>query len=400
VAVAAAVVALVALVSVFGALRVGTPAVVGLLVACAALVVLVRGRSQVAAGRRLGAAAAGTAAAGTAGGTSLLVTLLSPRTGELADDRMAAAVTLAEVGVLLVVLVLAARAGWRWSAMAVVPAAVAVGTWVLRVDLPDSPVVLAGCAAWSCVAGAAVAVGRYLRRLDDRREASVAAARAAQRLELAGELHDVVAHDVSEVLALAQAGQVLAAQDPAQGGARTLAVIETAALRALTSLDRSVELLRAGPDARPGTAPPEDPRQHGLADLAELCDRFAASTSAQVRASLDPPPLLSTVPPRVGESAYRVVLEALTNVRRHAPRATAVEVELRVHRDRLHLRVEDDGGGATHAAPSRAGHGTGLADAEQRVRASGGVLTAGPVRRGWGVHAELPLGAGPSSDRR
>jgi signal transduction histidine kinase len=242
--------------------------------------------------------------------------------------------------------------------------------------------------------------GRYLRRLDDRREASVAAARAAPRLQLAGELHDVVAHDVSEVLALAQAGQVLAAQDPAQGGATTLAGIETAALRALTSLDRSVELLRAGPGDRPESAQPEDPGRHGLADLLALCDRFAASTSAEVRASLDPPPLLSAVPAPVGESAYRVVLEALTNVRRHAPRATAVEVELRVDRDRLHLRVEDDGGGAAQAAPSRAGHGTGLAAAEQRVRASGGVLTAGPVGLGWRVRAELPLGAGPSPDRR
>jgi signal transduction histidine kinase len=328
------------------------------------------------------------------------VTVLSPRTGELTDDRPAAALTLAEVGVLLVVLVLSARAVRGWSALSVVPAAVAVGTWVLRVDPPVSPVVLAGCAAWSCVAAGAVAVGRYLGRLEDRREASVAAARAAQRLELAGELHDVVAHDVSEVLALAQAGQVLAAQDPAQGDARTLAVIETAALRALTSLDRSVELLRDGAATSRAPARSDGPARAGLADVSGLCDRYAESTSADVRAGLDPAPLLLTVPRAVGECAYRVVLEALTNVRRHAPEATAVEVEVRVQQDRLHLRVEDDGGVPTQAAPRRAGSGTGLADAEQRVRATGGVLTAGPARRGWSVRAELPLGAGPSGGRR
>jgi hypothetical protein len=144
---------------------------------------------------------------------SLTVDAVMPVAGlaYVQDATAANAQGLIEVAALLVLIVLAVR---RCRA----PVAVAAGTlaglavpmWLLRFGPPAlSAEMIGGFAAWTMLAALAAGVGLYLRALDRRRVRAVGAARRAQRLELADDLHDFVVHDINEVLLQAQAGQVL-----------------------------------------------------------------------------------------------------------------------------------------------------------------------------------------------
>ncbi|MBO2453461.1 two-component sensor histidine kinase [Actinomadura barringtoniae] len=232
---------------------------------------------------------------------------------------------------------------------------------------------------WSLAAACAAGLGLYLRTLDQRRGRAVEAARREQRMELACDLHDFVAHDLTGIVVQAQAAQVVA--DPAKGRA-ALAWIEEAGLQALSVTDRTVRLLSAGGDAERHPVP-------GLADLPELVRRFTADPGdLRLRMEVD----AEDVPREIGATAYRIVVEALTNVRRHAPASTVVIVVDRTGEE-LHVRVTNDGvGDGTHVPAARRG-GLGLVGLRERVGALGGTLEAGPHRAGWRVAAALPLAA-------
>ncbi|MEV4569428.1 histidine kinase [Nonomuraea sp. NPDC049419] len=227
--------------------------------------------------------------------------------------------------------------------------------------------VFGACAGWALGAMAAVGLGLYLRRLDDNRRRSVEEATRAQRLGLARDLHDFVAHDVNGMLVQAQAAQAVAGALPAPV-ADALRRIEDAGQRALASLDRAVHALN-----EPGP---------GIEGLERLADAF--SPDVRVKLTIEP-----GMKPRQEASslAYRVATEALNNVRRHAPRATTVEVEICTEGDVLRVRVEDDGGGSSQSP--RIG-GSGLAGLAHLLAACGGTLAAGPHRRGWQVTATIP----------
>ncbi|MFE6742247.1 sensor histidine kinase [Streptomyces tubercidicus] len=259
-------------------------------------------------------------------------------------------------------------------------------------------------------AAVATGVGLYLRSLDRRRADAVALARREQRLEVARDLHDFVAHEVTGIVLEAQAGQL----DGEDGGPverrALLRRIEQAGLRALDSMDRTVAALREA-DGRAWEEPPPN-RLYGPADLPELLDRFGAMTAAEVTLSLEDE-VAGALSREAGDTAYRVVLEALTNVRRHAPRAGRVEVcgircadggvEVSVT-DGVELSVTGGAGPGAPAAPfpvaplphalqepgGRPGGGTGLAGLAERVSAVGGVLEAGPYGQGWRVSCRLP----------
>jgi signal transduction histidine kinase len=252
-------------------------------------------------------------------------------------------------------------------------AAVAVAMMVLRFASPRTFVEAAGmCGLWALGALLAAAGGLYLRLQDERKQRSVADARQAQRLEIAHDLHDFVAHHVSEMVAQAQAAQVAGGSDPAYA-AGALADIERAGLRALTALDHSVHVLRNGTPA--GSRP-------GLAELAELCEHFAGvKVNLAIRAGL-----VGEVPAELGNVTYRIVVEALTNVRRHAPAATTVSVSVASAGDGLEVVVADDGGAAAEPGSGRSG----LRGLAERVEALGGTFTAGPGQTGWSVTARLP----------
>ncbi|MGW2020840.1 sensor histidine kinase [Streptomyces decoyicus] len=237
-------------------------------------------------------------------------------------------------------------------------------------------------------AGAA-GVGLYLRALDTRRAHAVSLARREQRLEVARDLHDFVAHEVTGIVLEAQAAQLDDDAGPAEHRA-LLHRIEQAGLRALDSMDRTVATLR-GADGRTWDEPPPT-RLHGLADLAELLGHFSSMATAEVALSLEDE-VAGALSREAEDTAYRVVLEALTNVRRHAPRAGRVEVFAGRTADRaVEISVADTAGPVSPAGTRRGG-GTGLAGLAERVSALGGALEAGPYAQGWRVRCLLPAPA-------
>jgi signal transduction histidine kinase len=250
-------------------------------------------------------------------------------------------------------------------------------------------------------AACATGVGLYLRSLDTRRRHAVALARREQRLEVARDLHDFVAHEVTGILMEVQAAQIddRDADDPEEWRA-LLTRVEQASLRALESMDRTVTTLRgakgtAEANTEGGTMDEPPPtRPHGPADLPELVDRFSAGTTAEVTLTLPDWTVTGDLSRETEETAYRVVLEALTNVRRHAARTGRVEVCVRRSADgrAVELSVTDAGGGTAPARPRRGG-GMGLAGLAERVAALGGALEAGPTEQGWRVRCVLPTAA-------
>ncbi|MGW2373072.1 sensor histidine kinase [Kitasatospora sp. NPDC001683] len=241
------------------------------------------------------------------------------------------------------------------------------------------------------IAGASL----YLRVLDARRERAVARARREQRLEVARGLHYFVAHEITGIVLEAQAGQL-----PGQEAEETTALLrrlEEAGLRALDSMDEMVGALREQQEAA-GTT-----RRLGLADLPDLVTRFAAMGGPRATVDLAPE-AVELLGAEAQTTAYAVVLEALTNVRRHAPQATAVTVRVAPEPDGRAVRVTvgDNGGPATRGPRLRrrpGAGGTGLAGLAARATAHGGTLTSGPLGpSGWQVCCTLPGREGPSGD--
>ena len=199
----------------------------------------------------------------------------------------------------------------------------------------------------------------------------------AERARIARELHDIVAHHVSAIAVQAETARLTTPGLPPEGAER-LEAIGAAAREALGDLRRLLGVLRA----EDGTA--ERGPQPGLAQLDELIETArAAGTPVSFKLGGDVVPLA----PSVDLSAYRIVQEALTNARRHAPGAR-VEIVLAYGADTLRLRVGDEGPGA--AAGAADGHG--LAGMRERAALVGGTLRAGPANgRGFAVEAVLPL---------
>ncbi|WP_329396501.1 histidine kinase [Streptomyces lydicus] len=237
-------------------------------------------------------------------------------------------------------------------------------------------------------AAVATGIGLYLRSLDNRRAHAVVSARREQRLEVARDLHDFVAHEVTGIVLEAQAAQ-LGDASPEETRA-LLQRIEKAGLRALDSMDQTVTTLREADGRKWGEPPPT--RLYGLADLPELVGRFSSMAAAEVALSLEDE-VAGTLSREAEDTAYRVVLEALTNVRRHAPQAGRVEVFAARTADRaVEIAVADDAGPGAPTG-TRQGGGTGLAGLEERVGALGGRLEAGPHGPGWRVRCLLPAPA-------
>ncbi|MGW6978018.1 sensor histidine kinase [Streptomyces sp. NPDC054932] len=285
-------------------------------------------------------------------------------------------------GLLLLLLALVAR--WspvRSGSVAASLGVAAVALWPVPL-LGESASWLEACGAvafWAAPALGALLAGGYLRRQAARMRQAVRDARRDQQLELARDLHDFVAHDVSAIVVQAQAARFVAAQDPGQA-VRALERIESAGLSALASMDRTVHALQ---EAAGGPTAPVP----GLAQLPELVARFEGG-------ALDSDPAaLEGLSREADTTAYRVAVEALTNVRRHAPGAAEVRVAVRRAGAGVELSV------ANSAAPRGAGGlltrrrrgGTGLAGLRGRVEAAGGTLRAGAAEGGgWRVCAVFP----------
>ncbi|WP_271216769.1 sensor histidine kinase [Streptosporangium carneum] len=234
--------------------------------------------------------------------------------------------------------------------------------------------------------GVVLAAGEYARvrreRLGERERVEEEESRrqaSEERLTMAQELHDVLAHNISLIHVQASTALHLIDDHPEQ--ARTaLTTIKHASKDVLTEMRSVLSVLREGAPRSP-TA--------GLDRLDELVERAEQSgltitrrISGRVRA----------LPPGTDRAGYRIAQEALTNAARHAPGA-AVTVLLEYGPDELLIRVTDSGG----TGPGESlGGGNGIPGMRERASALGGTLTAGHHGRGFRVEARLPIPEEPS----
>jgi signal transduction histidine kinase len=297
------------------------------------------------------------------------------------------------MGLPLVVAIYAvgARHGLRASAgvLALLAALLAVSFTADQQDpgLVDLVVTVAtlGAAWW---AGATVRGRREQVELLEERSALLERVRrdeagqavARERLRIARELHDVVAHSMSVVAVQSGMAQHVLATQPERAGA-ALAAISQSSRAALVELRRLLGVLRADDEPEGSLAP-----ALGLADLPALVERIR---DAGVRAELSTTGEPGAVPAAVGLTAYRIVQEALTNTVRHAGPGSTATVSVTCGPTAVDVLVADDGTGAP--APV-GGAGSGLVGMRERVDVFGGDLAAGPsTGGGWRVAAHLPL---------
>jgi signal transduction histidine kinase len=217
----------------------------------------------------------------------------------------------------------------------------------------------------------------HTARVEAQRADDAQRAATEERIRIARELHDVVAHHLSVIVVQAEAAQEVLATRPEQAGEAMDTVADTAR-GALGELRRVLGVLRS--DATLAPAP----------DLAAVDELVAsvrqAGLDVEVRTEGDARPLSGVV----SLAAYRVVQESLTNVLRHAA-ARRAEVALAYGDDALVVTVSDDGRGPGDGAAAAAG-GHGLAGMRERVAVLGGRLDAGPrAGGGFAVRARLPL---------
>ena len=261
--------------------------------------------------------------------------------------------------------------------------AVVLATGWLQGELPAGDLAtLASASALAVLAGITVRTRvAYLaeRRRQAERQAELAA--AAERGRIAREVHDIVAHNLAVIVALAD-GAALSAPDAPGRAVETLGTIAGTGRQALSEMQRLLSSLHAG--VRP---------QPGLADLDELIEQVCqAGVSATLVREGEP-----------GEwdagaelTLYRVVQEALTNTLRHAGPGATTRVRVRFTATGAEVDVTDDGR-APPPRPDARGHG--LAGMAQRVAAYGGQAEAGPMAAGgWRVRATIESRGGSHAD--
>jgi signal transduction histidine kinase len=288
--------------------------------------------------------------------------------------------SLALLGVMLVV---ARRASPGWAVAAVITTGAAVSFLPLRGGRSAEYVIFGLIQALA--AAATLGVGLYLRILEGSRQRAVDAVRAEQRAEFARDLHDFIAHHVTGIVVQAQGARFIAEQDPKRV-LLALEQIEQAGAETMASMRRMVGVLR-DPQTQPDA--PLAPVS-GVGELGPLLEQFTAAGGPLGRLHLDG--TTDGIPVEVSTSAYRVVMEALTNVRQHAVGTRVVDVWVRRTPEWLLVRVANDG----TARPARPGErsGYGLVGLTERVRAVDGRITAGPgIEGGWVVDAAFPINA-------
>ncbi|HKS46309.1 MAG TPA: histidine kinase [Amycolatopsis sp.] len=353
----------------------------------AAMLAVLAARYPARSGLALAAAILGTVPAAS----------ITPRDYVLPADAMTITEVLA--GLVVVVQLVRYRPPDRaWPVIAVLSLSVAVTTTVNLVQHRSRGELGSLTVAALLLLGISVATGLYFRARDSERakvvEAAVTDAQTSERMALARELHDVVAHHVTGIVVQAQAAKMMAERNPALA-MEALTRIEEAGADALTAMRRLVRSMRSHGDNA----------QDATTDLGADLRRLVAAGHHGVPTDVDLR-LPGEIPQEVGRSALRLVQESLTNVGKHSVGATRVRVLAEVvetgseglplnglHRQttqELHIQVSDDGR-AGDPRPAGGSGGYGLVGMRERVELLRGRLIAGPVRQGWLVEAWLPL---------
>ena len=227
---------------------------------------------------------------------------------------------------------------------------------------------------------AAWAVAEALLSRQEQQRERVGAAVIEERLRIARELHDVVAHSMSLIAVQAGVGAHVIRRDPA-AAEQSLAIIAETSRKALDQTRSMLGMLRGDGDG--ATRPPTQ----GLADLSSLVDDLLA---AGLDVELVTTGAVNEVDAAVSFAAYRIVQESLTNVVKHSS-ATTATVHVAAGAAGVDLEVKDPG--PRRAATDATGSGRGLIGLEERARLVGGELVHGVQGDGFGVHATLPTRA-------
>ena len=254
----------------------------------------------------------------------------------------------------------------------------------------------------SGLVGAALGLGLYIAtrraylaelqeralRLEYERDQQGALAAAAERARIAREMHDIVAHHLTVMVALSD-GAIAATAAAPERGVEVMRTVSATGRRALLDTRRLLGVLRqsdSDDDPHDSLQPVPD-----LAELDVLLERVRTAglpTTLEVHGS--PPP---EVPAGVQLTVYRLVQEALTNTLKHGGPEAHASVRLRYRPGELRVDVDDDGAGVSASAP--VGVGGGLSGMQERVHAYGGDVQSGPGRSGgWHVSARLRLDEG------
>lgn len=259
---------------------------------------------------------------------------------------------------------------FRWGsgrAMVVGGALVAVGVAVSFATGTPTSGDLIGGAAVVVTTGTLALAFRWRARA---RARELDQARLSERMQLARDLHDTVAHHVSAIAIQAQAGAVVATDRDA--AVEVFQAIESEASRTLHEMRAMVGVLRADAAALAPTPT--------LGDLRTLADATHPEVVVHVDGDSE------GVPAAVAAAVFRLAQEAVTNARRHARSVRHVDVGVRVDAGAVHVEVRDDGEAAASTAP-----GFGIRGMQERAALLGGTCTAGPAPAGgWLVTASLP----------
>jgi signal transduction histidine kinase len=318
---------------------------------------------------------------------AVLCVLVFERFGEVSDWM------LPSLGVLVYMYTVGAHVSGRRGQVAaagltaLVFVAIALDPAGSKASLADYAVSTMGFAVIPIAVGRALANRRALThelhdkaaRLEREREERAREAATAERMRIARELHDVVAHSVSVMVIQTQAARRVAPLDRDSARA-ALGVVEASGREALTEMRRMVGVLRRGDEAVAAAGAP------GLDQVSALADRArAAGLPVELHIEGDAHPLT----PGLDLAAYRVVQEALTNVVKHAGPARA-RVTVRYDADELWLEVVDTGCGIEGSPGDGGGHG--LVGMHERLGLYGGELSVGsPDEGGFVVRARIPL---------
>jgi signal transduction histidine kinase len=223
-------------------------------------------------------------------------------------------------------------------------------------------------------------------RLEIERDQRSKLAAAAERTRVAREMHDIIGHNLSVIITLADGGAYATDLAP-ERGKQALLLIGDTGRQALGELRRMLGVLREQTQA-PHT--PELSPQPGIADIDALCGRIRAAGPQVVYRTVGE---LDTLDRGVQLTVYRIVQEALTNALKHAGHDTRVDLTVTVDDAETHIDVRDTGPGRATArpeAPHDEGHG--LAGMRERAALYNGTVTAGPAPGGgWAVRATLDL---------
>jgi signal transduction histidine kinase len=296
----------------------------------------------------------------------VLAWLVAPYSAAAYATRRVQLVVAGVTAIALVLLGLPLGHGWAQRGNAIEMILIGAGAWTAGVVVRSRR-------------AAAQEVRQRAHRLEQEREEHARQVAAQERLRIARELHDIVAHKLSIVVVTAQAAQRMG--DPAHATGLMTTVEETGR-SALEEMRRLLGVLRPDQEEHEGSPPQPQP---SLAALDTLLGQVrTAGLPVTLTLSGEPVPL----PDALDLSAYRIVQEALTNALKHAGPAHAA-VQLHYAADQIEITIADDGRGAPAQVP---GSGHGLTGMRERTMLLGGTLQAGPrPGAGFQVHVTLPI---------